>query len=248
MEDSTSGEAPADNMRSGWEMEDRYELQAPLPGREVYSMLQHFAEAHRQGIFKEFPVEENGFRWARECREKTPPRTQLRITDILVRLIPDMIAFMCRVDDHGAPVDQLSSHVFALYNSHKVTVPLVFACEIFLDIMFVLGRDIERAFGELREAASAATASMRKYAIYTKALGCDSADAQINTHIEALGVAIKLLVSEDAIVEFRREHIRPLREGLTPYCLLKHHPILCGMLRFHIDRSLYYIGLCMCNE
>ena len=248
MEDSTSGEVLPNDMRFGWEMEARYEFQSPLPGREVYSMLQHFAEAHRQGIFREFPVEENGVRWVRECREKTPPRTQLRIMDILVRLIPDMIAFMCHLDDDGAPVDQLSSHVFAFYNSHKVTVSLVFACEIFLDVMFVLEGDVERAFGELQEAASAATASMRKYAIYTKALSCDSADAQINTHIETLAVAIKMLVSEDAVMEFRREHIRPLREGLTPHCLLKHHPILCGMLRFHIDRSLYYIGLCMCNE
>lgn len=236
-------------MRDNGAFADRYDFQAPLPGRESFSMLQHFGEAYSRGIFKDFHDEDTEFDWAKWCNEGTVFRTQLQKMNTLVRFVPDMIAFVGDLKGENNPADQLTHRIFQFFNTHKITVPLVFACDIFVDIMYILMIDIERPYQELLDVAKKATDTFKRYDVYTnKVLKCDRAMELTLKTIHVTQDCIQQLISEDCVATFRASHVRPLRDNLPPHCLLKHHPMLCGMPRFHIDRSLYYIGLRMCNE
>lgn len=228
---------------------DKYDFQAPLPGREAFSMLQHFSQAYANGIFKDFHTLDEQFDWAEACAKDVPARTQLQKMNILVRLVPDMVAFGGGETGPKEPFDQLTQRVLQLYKTHEVTVPLVFACDILVDILYILGSDVSRPFAELGNAVSKAIETLRKYEIYTnKVLRCDKASDDTLQAVRLTKDWTRLYVVDDRVKNFRDAHIAPKRQSLTAHCLLRHHPMLCGMLRFHIERLLHYIGLRMCNE
>ncbi|KAK3047412.1 hypothetical protein LTR09_011159 [Extremus antarcticus] len=224
-----------------------------LPGREVYTILKDLSEGHRLGKFLDFHWKDNGFDWVHDCTDGATARTTPTIIRLLLRLIPDMVLFSVeyylRFTDKSNPLDQLTSHIAEYYETQKISIPLIFACEIFLDIIFELRSDISRPWDELRDCGIRAQAALKTHYFHTKALADERAGPETLKRCHHMEVFIDDAVRKDMVTAHRwKMDNRPVMDGLTPFCLLKHHPVLCGVLAFNIDQSMYQIGLCLSND
>ncbi|KAK3050692.1 hypothetical protein LTR09_008058 [Extremus antarcticus] len=217
-----------------------------LPGRQVYVMLRQMRDALQQRKFVDFSKEQAGYDWTRLCANDTPARTHRVVAALIGRLIPDMIGFALGIGGVNRPVDQLTCYIFKFYQSHEITIPLVFAGEILVDILFELGSDASMPFTALQDSTRRASASLGRYDMNVKlVLECDRTDLEIRERSLSLKQYISNFVDKDIVADWRSETGKLCSKGLTPWCLLKHHPVLCGMLRFHFDDEIYYMGLCM---
>jgi hypothetical protein len=217
-------------------------------GRETFSVLKHYREDYQNRVFRDFGIEDNQFDWSTLCTGSHMERIPILVETILTRAIPDVVCFMLSVGGSNSPVDELSCNLLAFYESHKITVPLVVSCEIFSDIHFVLLGDIQRPFLELSSSADQAELAMKKSETHVNLLKTDCSSFETRASFKTLRNCMRLMVKKDTVTDFRQRHIVPSRENLTPFYLLKHHPTLCGMLQFHIDRTMCYGGLRTCNE
>lgn len=227
---------------------DPYSFESLSSGSEAFSLLKHYREGYKDGAFRDFPMEDNQFDWSALCTgsHMDPPSTF--VLKILARAIPDVVCFM--LDDEGSnlPVDELSCNLLNFQKFHKITVLLVISCEIFVDIHFVLLEDLQRPFRELSSSADHAEFAINKSETHANILKADCSSSRTRASFKALRKCMDLTVKKDIVTDFREAHFEARRDDLTPFYLLKHHPTLCGMLQFHIDRTMCYGGLRICNE
>ncbi|KAK5170303.1 uncharacterized protein LTR77_004890 [Saxophila tyrrhenica] len=219
-----------------------------LPGHRVFIVLVHQKKVREKGKFQDSHSRDNGFDWVLKCADGLPYRKQDVVTQILSRLIPDMIGLIREIGGTSRPVDQLTAYIWDFFQSANITMPLIIALEVFLDTLFVLGGDVSSPFALLREAAAGASAAVARYQVHTKeVLKCDSADPEVAESMGRLEFFISNHVSTDLVARFRKrlgfEH-----KGITPFCLLKHHPALCGTILHYINNEMYYLGLCATHD
>jgi hypothetical protein len=213
----------------------------PLPGHEAYNVLSHYLQGYERGVFTDFHPEDDQY----ELTSSTPDSHDIIKT--LARNIPDILCFVLENGGANGPIDELSCLLQTFYQSHKLTVPLVFACKIFVDINLILLDDVQRAYHELKALALRAEIELKKLDLYHKLLKADCSIPITRQTLESTRSFIGVIVKDDAVAKFRAAHVKPAR-ATAPFYMLKHHPILCGLLQFHLDRTLSYVGLRLCNE
>jgi hypothetical protein len=169
------------------------------------------------------------------------------VTKVLSRNLPDILCFVLATGGAQGPMDELSYLLQIFYQSCKLTVPLVLVCEIFEDINFILLDDAQRTYNESLTSALEAEIELRKTEIHQNILEANCSELITRRTLESTKSFIKVLVKDDAVATFRAAHIQPARAA-APFYMLKHHPALCGLLQFHLDRTMNYIGLRLCNE
>ncbi|KAK5164012.1 uncharacterized protein LTR77_010103 [Saxophila tyrrhenica] len=154
-----------------------------------------------------------------------------------------MLTFYCSHPGPEKPLDQLTSYVADFYKTGEVTVRLVLACEIFVDIFFVLRDGITSPFVALDKFADQTSSWLKRDDVHAKVLGCNLGDEYHATATQRLKPFVERSVKRDVVAEFKLEFGNSERShDLAPFALLKHHPILCGMMLFHISRTRYHLG------
>jgi hypothetical protein len=144
-------------------------------------------------------------------------------------------------------MDEMSCALLDFYNTRKLTVPLVLSCKIFVDINVVLLDDIQRAYHELKASALRAETTLKKLDVYHRILEADCSMPITKQTLESIRSFVRMIIQDDVVATFRAAHIQPAR-ATAPFYMLQHHPALCGSLQFHLDRSMSYLGLRLCNE
>lgn len=212
-----------------------------LPGHEAYNVLLHYLQGYQEGAFRDFHPEDDHF----ELTMSTPDSYD--ITKLLARTIPDILCFLLGLGGEHGPIDELSYMIQTFYESKELIVPLVFACNIFVDINAILFDDVQRAYYELKASALKAQVALRGINVHNKALQADCSIPITRKTLESIKTFIEIAVQDDVVVKFRAAHVRPARET-APFYMLKHHPTLCGLLQFHLERSMSYLGIRLCDE
>ena len=219
--------------------------EASMSCSKIVNVLEHLREGYEAGAFRDFPMDKNSFDWSTECLPEPGPDT---VETILTRAIPDIVCFICLIGGKNSFADEFSCSVFDFHQAHKVSVPLVVACQIFVDVHFVLLHDIKKSFCELQSSAAHIGSAMKKSEVQTKISKYDGSFPKTREAFTNLKDLMEHVVNKDAVAAYRRTNIKPIRDNLTPFCLLKHHPTVCGMTKFYLDRTLCVAGLRMCNE
>jgi hypothetical protein len=212
-----------------------------LPGHEVYNVLSHYLQGYEMSKFRDFHPEDDQYEFMRSTPDS------YNTTKLLARNIPDILCFVLAPGREQGPIDELSCTLLEFYQTHKLTVPLVLSCKIFVDISVILLDDIQRAYHELRASALGAETALRKLDVHHKMLEADCSMSITKQTLESIKSFIRVMIHDDAVAKFRAAQIRPAR-ATAPFYMLKHHPTLCGLLRFHLDRTMCYVGLRLCNE
>ena len=227
---------------------NHYNRMAPLPGREAFSALRFMVDAGNTAGQPTFTRVESPFNWSTISEASPPVPTQEEMMNIIMLAITDMTIFVRLLGGPNSPADGLSSGIFSFCKSLKppAQIPVALAFQLFLDIHLALLHDLERPFGELLNSAAHAKTSIVKHDIHA---GLPDAD-------DGLTNASKLLTP---LKGFMDEHVRKdavnelvsargmSRKNMPAFFLLKHHPVLCGTLQFHINSSLYRGGLTASN-
>jgi hypothetical protein len=212
-----------------------------LPGHEAYNVLSHFLQGYQEDSFRDFDPEDD----QHELTSSTPDSHD--VTKLLARSIPDIICFLLAIGGENGPIDEFSHMLQAFYNSRELRVPLVLACDIFVDINAIFLGDVQRAYHELRASALRAAVALKKLDVHQKLLQADCSIPITRETLASINLFIETAVQDDAVANFRAAHIRPAR-ATEPFYMLKHHPTLCGLLQFHLERSMCYVGIRLCNE
>jgi len=212
-----------------------------LPGHEVYNVLSHYLQGYERAKFRDFDPEDDQYEFTRSMPDS------YNITKLLARNIPDILCFVLETGGQQGPMDDLSCTLLDFYQTRKLTVPLVLCCKIFVDINVILLDDVQRAYHELRASALRAEIALQKLDVYHGILKADCSMPITRQTLESIRSFIRVIIQDDAVAKFRAAHVQPARET-APFYMLKHHPTLCGLLQFHLDRSMSYVGLRLCNE
>jgi hypothetical protein len=212
-----------------------------LPGHEVYNVLSHYLQGYECGKFRDFHPEDDQYEFTRSIPDS------YNITKLLARNIPDILCFALPTSREQGPMDEMSCALLGFYNTHKLTVPLVLSCKIFVDINVVLLDDIQRAYHELKASALRAETTLKKLDVYHRILEADCSMPITKQTLESIRSFVRMIIQDDVVATFRAAHIQPAR-ATAPFYMLQHHPALCGSLQFHLDRSMSYLGLRLCNE
>ncbi|KAI9718489.1 MAG: hypothetical protein M1828_006672 [Chrysothrix sp. TS-e1954] len=227
---------------------DPYNFELPMAGREAYSVLRYLANGYAKGISPDFDPRINEFDWA--TQHKTALGTyafpQL-IKLVLLRALPDVLCFQLAMDNNGFFTDELSSGILGLWNDHNISVPLVVACDVFIDIHFVLLEDMHRPFEDLQEGATYIEMALKKAEIHKKAMKTDPTLEETSYNIAQIKHNLNPIRKDSAKI-YRQVEFVPPRGKMTPFYMLKHHPVLCGMLLFNLNRQMCYSGLRAANE
>ena len=212
-----------------------------LPGHEAYNVLSHFLQGYQQGLFRDFDPEDDRY----ELTSSIPNAHD--ITKLLARSIPDILCFLLAIGGEDGPIDEFSCTLQALYNSQELTVPLVLACNIFVDINAILLGNVQQAYHELKASALKAAVTLKKLDVHRDLLQADCSMPKTRETLASIDSFIETIVQDDTVAKFRAAHVRPAR-ATAPFYMLKHHPTLCGLLKFYLERSMCYVGLRLCNE
>lgn len=212
-----------------------------LPGHEAYNVLSHYLQGYEMGKFRDFHPEDDEYEVTRSMPDF------YNITKLLARNIPDILCFVLGTRGEDGPMDELSCTLLNFYNTRKLTVPLVLSCEIFADINIILLDAVQRAYHELTASALRAKDALKRLDVYHGILKADCSTPKTKQTLESIRSFIKIMVQDDVVAEFRAARIEPVR-ATAPFYMLKHHPALCGVLQFHLDRTMCYLGLRLCNE
>jgi len=219
-------------------------FQSPPPGRECFALLKFMSDIHKKDTTViDFPDVDSDFDWTQKCADDNATRDPPTIVAVLARFLRDMRAYCCALGGIDKPLDQLTLYASEFYETNEVTVRLVLECEIFVDIFFILRQNIFSPFVALGEAAKRASNSLKRYDVHVRVLGSDLRNEQLDEVFGALRTFVERCVERDMIAEFRLKGGEQWKhKRLGAFCLLKHHPILCGIMRFNIDRKMYHIG------
>ena len=224
--------------------------ESPLPGCEVYNLLEYLSDSYKLYSFEDFDPSLNHFDWSGERAISPPKNSQDEVENILLRAVPDCLVIMRSIGGAGTPADQLSCDLFEFNKTQQpdLITSLCVECEIFADIHFILLKDLNRGFQELSTAGNNGFSGLRQHEIHMKAMGVDRTVPVTRQHLAVLRDFVKTVIQTDLIAENRQKHFGHQPGEVAPFCLFKHHPVLCGALKFHLDRSLYYCGLRVTNE
>lgn len=168
---------------------------------------------------------------------------------LLERLMPEF-DILANIEDPGPQPwenipgeDELTKGILKMIHTKQIPVWLVLALQVQQDIHYILLVDIIRAQSELSEAVVQAIATLKEYFDFSEHINITD-HAKIYdgtlTQIHKLCEWIKsdfLHAERSRVFQERRENEK------DDFVLLKRHPVLCGMMLFHLNLCMQNTGL-----
>jgi hypothetical protein len=155
----------------------------------------------------------------------------------------------------GPAIDDITRAFLDMKVSETKLTPLwlVFAMQMLLDIRRILGNDTSEAFQELQATGQRVTAVIRHYFQFSRNHGTQREnwhkdnDPQI---VKFVGF-VSVWINQDLISKAVRKQSKqsPEEQGieLSPFFLMKQHPLLCGSLVYWLNLSLQEVGISLAN-
>ena len=137
----------------------------------------------------------------------------------------------------------------------RISVWLVFATQIFLNVHHLMREDIGRGLDQLRVMGSEAKATLQSYWTGPKpAVVPDTWPKQNEMPIKQLSREIDKWVLSDALLTMKQKiksqspyNIGNLSESDESFYLLSRHPLLCGTFAFKIYLQVQELGVVLAN-
>ncbi|EXJ93620.1 hypothetical protein A1O1_02012 [Capronia coronata CBS 617.96] len=164
---------------------------------------------------------------------------------ILCEILPDfsLLSFSPR---RSATDDELTRGLCQAFKTGKLTLAVIFAAQIFLDIHHILRDDVDRGFMNLCRAAAASEASINENFKFHKNLKIENWPATNDHVVRQLANTIRASYADD-LQGIRRRVGFPPEIVIEDNRLLKNHPIKCGLAVCDVKATFYQAGIVFCN-
>ncbi|KAL8243570.1 hypothetical protein R6Q59_009828 [Mikania micrantha] len=215
----------------------------------VYQMLDAFT---RVFVANKVPIYNGQFGWykADDSREKMTTREKYNDDRAFLYQHLSEFAFLADVN-HSIPViDELTRGLVDMRKTKKVPIWLAFAAQIFLDIKNATRTCGDKAFSDLRMTG-----------LRTKKIIDDHFKAheklpdaeeihwpkQNNQVLREVKTTIEMFIEKDWFLSCMKKDIMRTDATVADYALYKSHPVLCGVLVFHLNIRMQELGLILMN-
>jgi hypothetical protein len=166
---------------------------------------------------------------------------------ILFETLPDFVS-LARLRKNGQQTilhDELVKELQKMVYKKEISLLLVFAIQVYLDIHHVLREQVGQGLQDLRRAGVWVTRSLREYSQNSPKDKFENWGASNEACVENLKVFVKDWILSDFLGAIRNPvHLRMLPGvEVESYYLLTRHPFLCGMLQFRMQLTFQELGL-----
>lgn len=142
-------------------------------------------------------------------------------------------------------IDEVAIELHTFMTTRKVSLLLMLHTQIFIDLNFTLGEEVERGFEEFRTAASRIGASLEEHRRVTGAPPSSSTSSICERGLDQLLYEVGIWTKEEDIVTVvlqatGRPHVRSV--------LMQRNPFLCGLVLFQLHLKHQRLGLIIANK
>ncbi|RFU35972.1 hypothetical protein B7463_g368, partial [Scytalidium lignicola] len=178
----------------------------------------------------------------------TPVEIARRKDEVLREFIAEMaiLKAMKRNPSFDIPAeDELTKGLIKFLQQRQISIWLVLACQVYVDIRYVLEEKVVRPHEELLATTKRVKETLEEYIEFSK-----DYERPAKTIKTVIG-EIECWVDEDFPQEARVNVHRPhgiMEDELETFCIQKRHPIHCGLMVLRYNLSMEEIGLRMVNS
>ncbi|KAI8904491.1 hypothetical protein DFJ77DRAFT_480405 [Powellomyces hirtus] len=185
----------------------------------------------------------------RDNREKMSIRE--RITEdrlLLMVCMPDLV-MMGRMERDDILKDEFTKEFGIFAATKRISLPLVFATQVFVDIHNILRERAASGLAVLRLAGSQMIESLKKRAEENPKVPLENWPAHNEQATVGFHQWIQGWIIEDLLHLPRKTLANnlKLKESLVPFALMRRHPWLCGMMQFKLQLYGQEIGMAMAD-
>ena len=147
--------------------------------------------------------------------------------------------------------DEITRGLRNMVLSKQISVWLAFAAQIFLDVHHLLRGDVDRGFDDLYDIGTGAKNTLQDYLSFSRSIKApDTWPKENDFYLQNICRSINEWILEDALLAKKKKVTvawGSLEDPSEAYYLLKRHPILCGVLAFHVVLKLQETGVVLVN-
>ena len=148
--------------------------------------------------------------------------------------------------------DKLTEGFRTTMRTQKITLWLVFALQVFVDIHHTLREDVIRGLQELWATATCADATLQDFLQYSRGYSEKTWGQTNRERVESIKKIMDEFVFKDKLMQMRETAFGPrLRCEIgpgNPFCLFVNNHLLCGLFKFGINLKLQMGGVMIANR
>ena len=166
---------------------------------------------------------------------------KLQEDEYIIREVLPEISLLARSKVQSFGRDWLTRGLRDMQRTKTPTLWLCFALQIFLDTYHIFREHIGRAFNELQAAGNTARELLcRIIAMSSQPKECLN-DNLLRSTFDYAG----LWIVDDTLDKMTRYHFgcASMAKSTEPFCLMRRHPLLCGLTKFTLIRKLHEVGI-----
>jgi hypothetical protein len=141
--------------------------------------------------------------------------------------------------------DELSRGLQTMFKTKDITLSLIFAATLFLDIHHILRDRVNQCFGRLTATAQYARATISQNFEFHKDLRIDTWPKENDDAVKGFDEFIKRWIDDDPHLQAAVRTKRVYKP--TPHYFFKQHPWSCGLWKYHIQVRLHEISIAFAN-
>ncbi|KAM3515895.1 hypothetical protein MY11210_000435 [Beauveria gryllotalpidicola] len=167
---------------------------------------------------------------------------------LLMPVLTDLITIVLKVPTW--PVhDELLRGMKELVRNNRIPFYMVFAAQVFLDVTYTLGPDIERGFQSFSQHTNFIVNDLKSYFDYHEKLKIRSWAPSNDQNIKHIREGI-LWLGKDPVFQYqeqllKREGVQANTEGL--YRIFRMSPVLCGLILYQARLNYREAGLAVAD-
>ncbi|EXJ91614.1 hypothetical protein A1O3_00162 [Capronia epimyces CBS 606.96] len=212
----------------------------------IYLILNSYLDVHQPGSVPVYKSGTYGLYDPRADRLKMSNREKWKEDKIILsEILPDfsIISF----DPTRSPTDDEFTRGLCLaFKTGKLTLAVLLAAQVFLDIHHILRDNVNRGFRDLCRVAASSVASITENFKFHQNLKIENWPASNDQVLRQLANHIRGNCAD--VVQGVRQRVGfPPDITIEVNRLLKNHPIKCGLAVYDIKATFYEAGVTFCN-
>ncbi|KAH8805514.1 hypothetical protein F5884DRAFT_448221 [Xylogone sp. PMI_703] len=175
---------------------------------------------------------------------------------LLERLLPEFMFYSRLLDPrtkkpvHVLGEDSLTKGVVQMVHTKEISIWLVLALQVQLDIHYMLLGTTSRPFIELTVAATRSVDTIQEFLDFSKDTYLSAWPEMNNEVLRHMIFEYKMWILQDFLHPIRQEYYK--QAGMImgkekSFVLLKRHPVLCGMMLFQLRIQMQKLGVTVAN-
>ncbi|KAF3479709.1 uncharacterized protein GIQ15_06685 [Arthroderma uncinatum] len=177
-------------------------------------------------------------------REQKTPREKFKEDKVILTEIFSEFALLCLCAPDIVAQDELTRGLGEAFETHEITLSLVFATQVYLDIHHILRANVNRGLDDLMTTAGLIDTSIEQTLKHHQSLRVENWPLSNDRVLKNIQQQIEMWVKRDTVGEAKIRLNRPPGE---PFKLLSSHPLLCGLMAYSLKATFQEVSVIFAN-